>query len=597
MAYMEFPGVGFTEKDWDSSQNIEGGATDLCGITGIFQKGPINKPTLVHNIDQAIAIFGLYMENAYGMYSVRGFFKNRGGSGNLYINRVVHYSDITDAATMSATMAQASCNDGRASGSEPTLKFYDKYCGAVGNTYGYKIVDKHRVSVATTAEAAENAKKIVVKVVRDFLVGDYILITDKTDNTKKEYAQIVEINTTTRELTLDLVSGLANSYGVGSTVVTADFTLEIYRRSISGPVLEKEFVGCNMDPNSEYYVEHLANSQSSGSTLVEVKDQIIDVDHIYEKNPKITPDIVYLSGGSDGLDGFCDMDIIGDPASKTGNYAFDDIHDMIHCWNSESQSMAVTRAGFDYWTSKMTGMYFGYVPSGLNPQGAANFRDEAGWNTSYGALYHNWGYVSDPIGAGENPEKLVPLTGHILGAMGLNDDTNEDGYGSAPAGEDMVLLDVNRLEFDVNEQNGGVMYGNKDRNVNPVVNLSGNGGIAVWGCRLQSSNKKWRNIHARRIFLYAETNVTQQTRWMVFMNKGEKLYTRATRVISKFLRGLKGLSGETDDERFAFVCSAAINDPDDPYVISRIGLNIVKVGEFIWFEFGHKPEGISLEEV
>lgn len=599
--YMEFPGIDYTEKNWDSSQAIVGGATDICGVIGIFQKGPINKPTLCTTFDQVIETFGSYMSNAYAMYSIRGFFKNRGGSGNLYVTRVVHYADITDASTLTAKQASGSVKDRRASNAEDTLNFYDKWLGALGNTYGYKITDDHRVSVVTTDALKVDDQIITTKIVRNFLVGDYVKIADDTNS---EYGKITSIDASKRQITID--TKLTNAYAAGAKVCTADVTIGIYRKTVSGYTLEKEFVGVNMDPDSPYYVESVINSQASGSTLVEVKDQVVDVEHVYEKLPvvtdtddnKATDGIVYLTGGDDGLKDITDMDFIGDAASKTGNYAFDDIHDMIHVWCPESASMSVIRNGYDYWTSKMTGMFFAMVPSGLNPKGAADFRDEAGWNTSYGTLYHNWGYVTDPLGMGDNPEKLVPLTGHVLGAMGLNDDTNENEYGSAPAGEDMVLLDVNRLEFEVDEQNGGIMYGNKNRNVNPIIELSNNGGIVVWGSRTQeATDKKWFQIHARRIFIYAETNITQQTRWMVFKNKNDTLYTRVNRVVSKFLRGLKGLKGQTDAERFAFVCDSTINDPDDSYVIARIGLSIDAVAEFIWFEFGHMPDGISLSEV
>lgn len=590
MAYMEFPGVGYTEKDWDSSSAIVGGATDICGVMIIAEKGPINKPTLVNSVDQAIEKFGSYIETAYGMYSIKGFFQNGGRS--LYVSRLAHYTDITDASTLTAKTASVAIKDTRSSNSEDTIKFSDKSPSSLGNTYGVKIVDEHRVSTVLNGDTTTHATEISCKVVRDFVVGDWIVISDESNKT---YARIELINSAERKLTLN--KQLDNVFKSGAKVTTCDFKLETYRKTVSGPVLEKEFIGCNMDPTSAYYVVNLVNSSSSGSSLVTCEDEYIDVDNVYEKLPVISTDVVYLTGGNDGLADFADTDIIGDPASKTGFYAFDNIHEMIHVWCPESHSKAVIRAGFDYWTQKLTGMYFSMVPSGLNPEAAAEFRDEAGWNTSYGVLYHNWGYVTDPIGVGDAPEKLVPLTGHVLGCMAKHDRTDKDLYGSAPAGESCILLGVNRLEFEVDDTNGGIMYGNKNRNVNPIVNLSGNGGIAVWGSRTQSTVKKWMQIHARRIFIYAETTIVTQTRWMAFRNKDDSLYTQAQRRVNKFLGDLKGLKGETDADRYEFVCDSTINDPEDSYVIGRIGLNIVSVGEFVWFEFGQKPEGVSLAEI
>lgn len=590
MPYMEFAGVEYTEKDWDSSSAIVGGATDICGAMIIAQKGPINKPVLCHSIDQVIATFGTYMADAYGLYSIKGFFQN--GGRNLYVVRLAHYIDITDAATLTAKRATAAVKDRRETGAEDTLRFNDKYDSAAGNSYGFKIIDEHRVDVTLTEANTANTNAIKVKVVRDFVVGDWICIDDKA---VKAYAQITSINAAERVLTLS--DNVAQVFAVNSSVYTCDFKLEIYRKNVTGPVLEKEFEGCNMDPASTYYVCNLVNSAANGSTLVDCVDEFADVEKVYEKLPAVTDEIVYLTGGDDGLTDFCDMDIIGDPASKTGLYAFDDINEMIHVWCPESHSMSVIRAGYDYWTSRITGMYFSMVPSGLNPDAAANFRDEAGWNTSYGALYHNWGYVTDPLGMGDDPQKLIPLEGHVLGFMAKNDREDVNEYGSAFAGEKAVLLGINKLEFEVDSKNGGIMYGNKDRNVNPIVNLSGNGGIAIWGSRTQSSVKKWFQIHARRIFIYVETTIVSQTRWIAFRNKDDMLYNQIIRRVTKFMRTVKGLRGTEDSERFEFVTGPAINDETDSYVISRLGMNIVAIGEFVWFEFGQLPEGVSLAEI
>ena len=98
-------------------------------------------------------------------------------------------------------------------------------------------------------------------------------------------------------------------------------------------------------------------------------------------------------------------------------------------------------------------------------------------------------------------------------------------------------------------------------------------------------------------YIYAETTIVSQTRWVAFRNKNDTLYNQLSRRVKKFLGSLKGLRGNTDEERFEFVTGESINDPEDSYVISRIGLSIVGVGEFVYFEFGQKPEGVSLSEI
>lgn len=581
---MEFPGVDYTEKDWGNSTSIVGGDTDICGVMIIAESGPINKPTLVTSMEQAIGIFGGYLDYAFGMYSVQGFFQN--GGRKLYISRLAHYSDITNESSLTAKRSKIDiCTNTE---NEITLTFESKYEGTKGNSYGVQITDEHRVSVVTTKSIDEtNKNQIEAKVVRDFIVGEWIKISDKTNS---EYAQIKSIGVASRILTL--TSDLENVYSDGAEIETCDFTVSVYEDNLTGCELKEKFVGCSMDTNSEFYVCSFINDESS---YIICTDNILEK-NVYESLPAFMDNIANLSGGVDGIDDLTDADIIGNPSSKTGFFAFDNMQDMIHVWCPESHSKEVIRAGYEYWESKKTGMFFSMIPAGLNPDKSAQFRDEAGWDTSYGVLYHNWGYVTDPIGMGSNPQKLIPLTGHVLGRMANHDLTTDDSYGSAPAGESCKLIGVNSLEFDVNSSNGGIMYGNKNRNVNPIVNLQ-NGGIAIWGARTQSTDSKWMYIHTRRIFIYVEITIVSQTRWMTFRNKTDELYDEVKRQVNKFLRTVKGLRGETESDGFEFVCDSSINDPENSLIIGRLGLNIIGIGEFIWFEFGHKPEGVSLSEV
>lgn len=589
MPNMEFAGVEYTEKEWDSSSAITGVDYSICGMMIVAQKGPINEPVLVTSLEKAKEIFGSCIKDAFGMYAIEGFYKNAGNGAKLYLTRHVHYEDIADASTITAKKASVEIKE--ATNTNTTIKVIDKYHGALGNSHGVKIVDTPSISEKTIAEVASGAKTVQVKVIMNFNEGDSVAITDGTNT---EYAKIVSIDVASRTLTLD--KELTKTYAIDSTVKTTDFTVEVYEKTTSGDKLCETFDGVNMDSESDKYIVTVVNDKSK---YIEIEDEYLEIEDAHARNPIASENVVYLTGGNDGLDGFCDADIIGDKSSKTGFHAWDTVEDMVHVCCPESCSKDVNRAGYEYWENRMTGMFFGYVPSGLNTEEAATYRDEAGWDTSYGALYYNHGYVTDPIGKGSFPQKLIPLTGHILGAMCRNDRTDEDAYGSAPAGEKVVLKGVNSLEFKVDKTNGGILYGNKNRNVNPIVSLNNNGGICVWGSRTQSSKKKWMQILARRVFIYAEISITNGTRWAAFRTKTDKLYREMNRTVNAFLSTVKGLDGNTDKERFEFVCNSEMpeNNNDEGYLVSRVGLNIVGVAEFIYFEFGQKPEGISLSEV
>lgn len=589
--YMEFPGVDYVEKDFDKgARAIQGIATDIAGMIILAQKGPLNVPTYVTSAEKAFEIFGSYVNYAYGAYAIDGFFKN--GGRELWIVRVAHYADINDQDTCMAKLAVSDAVMNRAESPDTALHIDALYHGSDGNKIGVKIVDNPLVQTVLKEAATNGATVVTLNSMRNVEVGQ-VFTFSANDGAVVEHGVVIGVDYVTKTVTLK--DPLANAFPIDALVRSNEFDLEVWYKTATGLARKEAWKELNMTEGHKKYAPTVVNADA-GSKYIRITD-LVSSDDPYEVLPAITPEkgVFMLSGGDDGLDGLTELDFIGSKAGKTGLYAFDKYDGMIQICCPETDSMAMTRAGFDYCESRGDAVFVGYVPAGLNPDSAATFRDEAGWNTSYGALYYNHGYVTDPIGIGDAPEKLVPLSGHILGCWARND--KENGYGTAPAGESMNLLGVNRLEFQVDKTNGAVLYGNRNRNINPIVSLSGNGGIVIWGSRTQSSDSRWYQIMTRRIFIYVEQSVVRGTRWATFKNKNNYLYNNIVRVVKAFLTKTEGLAGETADERFAIVCNDTINDPKDPYVITRIGLNIEGIGEFIFFEIGQTPEGVSLEEL
>lgn len=590
--YMEFPGVDYVEKDFDKgARAIQGIATDIGGLLILSQKGPINTPTYVTSAEKAFEIFGSHVDYAYGAYAIDGFFKN--GGRELWISRVVHYADINDKDTCMAKLAVSDAIVNRATTSPETALHVDAlYHGSDGNKIGVKIVDNPLVQTVVKVAADNGATVVTLNSMRNIEVGQ-IFTFSANDGAVVEHGEVVAVDYVQKTVTLK--DALQNAFPADALVRSNEFDLEVWYKTATGLARKERWRELNMIEGHKKYAPTVVNADA-GSKYIRITD-MVSSDNLFETLPAISPEtgVFMLTGGDDGLDGLTDLDFIGSKASKTGFYSFDAYDGMIQIGCPEADSQAVIRAGFDYCEARGDAVFVGYVPAGLGPDSAATFRDEAGWNTSYGALYYNHGYVTDPIGIGDSPEKLIPLTGHILGAWARND--KENGYGSTPAGESMNLLGVNRLEFAVDKTNGAVLYGNRNRNINPIVSLSGNGGIVIWGGRLQCADSRWWNIMTRRIFIYVEQSVVRGTRWAVFKNKNNYLYNNIVRVVSAFLNKTEGLAGDTPKERYGVVCNDTINDPKDPYVITRIGLSVEGVGEFIFFEIGQTPQGVSLEEL
>lgn len=105
-AYLS-PGVYVRETDF--SFYVKQISTSSCGMIGIAERGPINKPVLVTSWDQFVRTFGGYITAGYLAYAARAFFDN--GGSVLHVCRTAHYTDPTNRSTLTAAAASIQLND------------------------------------------------------------------------------------------------------------------------------------------------------------------------------------------------------------------------------------------------------------------------------------------------------------------------------------------------------------------------------------------------------------------------------------------------------------------------------------------------------
>lgn len=80
--------------------------TAVTAVVGVTERGPVLTPTLVVSFEEYVQIFGGYTANSKFPSMVEQMFNN--GTQQLYVSRVVHYTDILTPATK--TSAKASVN-------------------------------------------------------------------------------------------------------------------------------------------------------------------------------------------------------------------------------------------------------------------------------------------------------------------------------------------------------------------------------------------------------------------------------------------------------------------------------------------------------
>ena len=293
-----------------------------------------------------------------------------------------------------------------------------------------------------------------------------------------------------------------------------------------------------------------------------------------------------LAGGNDGLVGIADTDFTGDPANKTGLYAFNGVAVNLVAVPGMTTT-AVLKGVISYADGR--GDCFGIldVPKGLKPTQAQTYVvSTANLASEYAGAYYPWLSVSDPIGVGKNPSKLVPPSGHIAGAFANMDSI---GVWRAPAGTDSVLQGVLDVEYNVSDEEQDIL---NPYCINCIRSFAGDG-IVVWGARTLSKGE-YKYIPVRRLMMYIESSLMSGLRWTVFKPNDTDLWNASKGAVEAFLGGIwssKGLKGSSTKEAFFVVCDSTNNTSDtvdEGKMFIDIGIAPLKPAEFVIFRIGLK---------
>ena len=199
-------------------------------------------------------------------------------------------------------------------------------------------------------------------------------------------------------------------------------------------------------------------------------------------------------------------------------------------------------------------------------------------DSSYGAFYYPWITISDPT---TGARKLIPPGGHVLGVYARTD--TERGVFKAPANE--ILRGVLELEVDVNDNTQDDL---NPKGVNVTRSFPGRG-IRVWGARTLSSNGLWKYVSVRRLFIFLERSIYENTQWVVFEPNDDRLWARVKDTIRLFLRSQwrgGALFGRTEEEAFQITIDRTTMSQDDILngrLICEIGIAPVRPAEFVIF--------------
>jgi uncharacterized protein len=223
---------------------------------------------------------------------------------------------------------------------------------------------------------------------------------------------------------------------------------------------------------------------------------------------------------------------------------------------------AVTRAALDYCEQKGDCMFVGHTPRDRDGEGAKAFSQDFRAAKVYGALYWPWITVSDPLGAGSNPTKVIPPTGSVMGVYARIDQTR--GVWKAPAGNEAVLRGALAVERSITDVDHTDLV--KNGSINGIRSLRG-AGIVIDASRTLSTDTRWLYVNIRLLFNYVKASLRDGLRWVKQEPNRESLWNKIKfNSVNPFLLRLfqAGAFGPgAPGEVFTVICGPENNPPDE----------------------------------
>jgi phage tail sheath protein FI len=612
-AYLS-PGVYTRETDF--SFYVKQISTSACGMIGIAEKGPINKPTLVTSWEQFVRSFGSYIADGYLAYAARAFFDN--GGQVLYVNRVAHYTDPADKATLAAKKASVTLK-GRdaaaaalATGTPGTdrITWTAKTPGAAGDAITVALVATgnntplsvevagQAITVHLATDSGGSATSTVAQVVAAITAhaGASALVTATSTDT----GVVTAIAAThlaggaDAQDTLKVSAISEGAWGNGLSVEIANGTLEPTSEfnitvRLNGDVVES-FRDLSMDESETNHVELAVNEKSEFITVEDLSATANTAEH------RPVAGTFALTLGDDGITGLTDADFIGDSSQHTGFSAFDEIDALNILLVPGVTTAPVIQGGIAYAEERKDVFFIAEPPIHLEPLEVIDFRKgegtytHAAFNSSYAALYYPWVEISDPLTA---KRKLVPPTGAVAGCIARSDQKTDVWY--APAGIDRGrVFGALSLAHKTSRGERDVLY---SEGINVIASFPDTG-INIWGQKtLQSQSSALDRINVRRLMMYVEEAISESARFVVFEPNNSQTWRALVRLVTPFLSSIKSKGGFYD---FRVQCDEETNTAqmiDANQMVCRVFVKPTKTAEFVELNFILTATGADFREI
>jgi len=615
------PGV-YVEEVSFRSKSIEGVPTSTTGFAGMTRTGPVrytypdgaggellgplsSEPRLVTSFTEYERVYGglepLKIPTeaderlCFVAHAARAFFDN--GGKRLYVSRVFVPKSNTDPGVATLTIPVADI---------PAV-WRARWPGEFGNVQVQtKIVRSGNVAFADAnfggvIQARRAKAGAVVEIVP---AGTQLPPANSVPNAAN--LRVVQVNPNTGQQTFLDSTGATPPIALNATVLICEMqvivTVDENRIDVS--------LELGADPQQKRYIGTILQKDDP-----EDEDSILwlDWDPTTSTDPVrgflaarllialrgTTTGPVRLTGGNDGQEAQ-PVDLAGLPADlddvtkkATGLEALGELDDIAIVavpdgGTYDNPDICVQAAGAVIAHAEKSRYRIAVVdgPQGSSMNEIRKFRGK--FDTKYGALYHPWVQILDPLqrpAQGAPPDRLLlPPSGFVCGIYARSD--IERGVFKAPANE--VVRGLTKFEININKERQDVL---NPEAINALRFFPGRGN-RVWGARTMTSDPEWKYVNVRRLFIYVEHSIDKGTQFAVFEPNGPKLWANVTQTIEDFLLVLwrdGALLGDKPEQAFFVRCDRTTmtqNDLDNGRLICLIGIAPVKPAEFVIFRIG-----------
>lgn len=615
-----YPGV-YIEEIPSGVRPIAGVATSVAAFVGYFSRGPLNEAVQIFSRGDFEREFGGLRADSEAAYAIEQFFLN--GGSQAWVTRTAAGSPASAAVVL------------QTDGASPVLTVTATSPGAWGDNLrldvDYGTTDPSASFNLTVQELDGDGNVARNESFRNLTIAAGPRhVADVVNDGSKLIRVVVAGNATDGPAPTGTVSNVLTALpamdgsetltvDLGGTTITTDAigtpapeTLAATAQRIQSLIRAKAGTGVGLAPFARNVTVKVGGSMATGAQLV-VKAGSGTASDVLVLSGALATDFGLDATDHDNVQQYAlGGDTVGFQEAASGNgqtgadgsapdgaaltaalSAFDKVDlfnilsvpDTVRLQDAEAASVIAEATAY---CAKRRAFYVADMPHAKRVrdsmvEAVAWIDENATLRHPNAALYYPRPMIADPLN-GYRPRAVAP-SGTVAGLYSRTDTAR--GVWKAPAGTDVTLSGVQKLEDKLNDAENGVLNPlavNCLRNIPPYGNIAWGSRTLVGADQLAS---EWKYVPVRRLALFLEESLYRGLHWVVFEPNDEPLWGQIRLNTTAFMQNLfrqGAFQGQTPSEAYLVKCDRETTtqaDIDLGIVNVVVGFAPLKPAEFV----------------